>query len=38
MIELRPYQNECIEAIETADATGTNRQLVALVGDTPTPT
>ena len=30
MIELRPYQNECIEAIETAEKTGTNRQLVAL--------
>ena len=30
MIELRPYQYECIEAIETAEKTGTNRQLVAL--------
>jgi superfamily II DNA or RNA helicase len=30
MIELRPYQHECIEAIETAEKTGTNRQLVAL--------
>ena len=30
MIELRPYQRECIEAIETADNTGTHRQLVAL--------
>lgn len=30
MIELRPYQHECIEAIETAENNGTNRQLVAL--------
>ena len=30
MIELRPYQHECIEAIETAEENGTNRQLVAL--------
>lgn len=30
MIELRPYQHECIEAIETAEKAGTNRQLVAL--------
>ncbi len=30
MIELRPYQRDCIEAIETADNTGTHRQLVAL--------
>jgi len=30
MIELRPYQYECIEAIETAEKTGTNRQLVVL--------
>ena len=30
MIELRPYQRECIEKIETADGTGTHRQLVAL--------
>ena len=30
MIELRPYQYECIEAIETAEKEGTNRQLVAL--------
>jgi superfamily II DNA or RNA helicase len=30
LIELRPYQRECIEAIETADNTGTHRQLVAL--------
>ena len=30
MIELRPYQQECIEAIETADKDGTHRQLVAL--------
>ncbi len=30
MIELRPYQSECIEAIETAEKTGTHRQLVAL--------
>jgi len=30
MIELRPYQYECIEAIETAEKTGTHRQLVAL--------
>ena len=30
MIELRPYQNEALEAIETAEKTGTNRQLVAL--------
>ena len=30
MIELRPYQSECIEAIETAEKNGTNRQLVAL--------
>ena len=30
MIELRPYQSECIEAIETAEKDGTNRQLVAL--------
>ena len=30
MIELRPYQHECIEAIESAEKNGTNRQLVAL--------
>lgn len=30
MIELRPYQHECLEAIETAQTEGTNRQLVAL--------
>jgi len=30
MIELRPYQHECIEAIFAAEKTGTNRQLVAL--------
>jgi len=30
MIELRPYQNECISAIETAENDGINRQLVAL--------
>jgi len=30
MIELRPYQHECIEAIEAAQKKGTNRQLVAL--------
>ena len=30
LIELRPYQHECIEKIETADGTGTHRQLVAL--------
>ena len=30
MIELRPYQNECIEVIEAAEKNGTNRQLVAL--------
>lgn len=30
MIEPRPYQQECIEAIELAEKTGTNRQLVAL--------
>lgn len=30
MIELRPYQRDCLEAIETADNTGTHRQLVAL--------
>ena len=30
MIELRPYQHECIEAIETAQKEGTHRQLVAL--------
>ena len=30
MIELRPYQYECIEAIESAEKNGTNRQLVAL--------
>lgn len=30
MIELRPYQNECIEAIFAAEKNGTNRQLVAL--------
>jgi superfamily II DNA or RNA helicase len=30
MIELRPYQRECISAIELAEKEGTNRQLVAL--------
>jgi superfamily II DNA or RNA helicase len=30
MIELRPYQRECIESIESAEKKGTNRQLVAL--------
>jgi len=30
MIELRPYQHECIEAIETAEKEGTKRPLVAL--------
>jgi ATP-dependent helicase IRC3 len=30
MIELRPYQSECIEAIELAQKEGTHRQLVAL--------
>jgi len=30
MIELRPYQHECIEAIESSEKEGTNRQLVAL--------
>jgi len=30
MIELRPYQIEAIEAIETAEKDGTKRQLVAL--------
>ena len=30
MIELRPYQHECIESIESAENSGTNRQLVAL--------
>ncbi len=30
MIELRPYQQECIEAIESAEKDGTHRQLVAL--------
>jgi type I site-specific restriction endonuclease len=30
MIDLRPYQIEAIEAIETAAKDGTNRQLVAL--------
>jgi hypothetical protein len=30
MIEPRPYQSECISAIEIAEKTGTNRQLVAL--------
>jgi superfamily II DNA or RNA helicase len=30
VIELRPYQRECLEAIETAEWKGTKRQLVAL--------
>jgi superfamily II DNA or RNA helicase len=30
MIELRPYQRECIESIESAEKNGTHRQLVAL--------
>ena len=30
MIELRPYQRECISAIESAEDNGTNRQLVSL--------
>ena len=30
MIELRPYQQECIKVIESADKDGTHRQLVAL--------
>ena len=30
MLELRPYQVECLEAIETAEAKEVKRQLVSL--------